>query len=140
MQHGYGGDKDQILKRLKRAEGQVRGLQRMVEDDTYCIDVLTQVSAATKALEAGANLPAIWAALATGRPVQPVTAAGGVRYSRREGDLRRALVERRGGLARDVAGVVSAGLGAVHSIGRWRDPAPALTQARRLVARSPAPG
>jgi DNA-binding FrmR family transcriptional regulator len=51
MQHGYGGDKDQILKRLKRAEGQVRGLQRMVEDDTYCIDVLTQVSAATKALE-----------------------------------------------------------------------------------------
>lgn len=51
MQHGYGGDKDQILKRLKRAEGQVRGLQRMVEDDTYCIDILTQVSAATKALE-----------------------------------------------------------------------------------------
>jgi DNA-binding FrmR family transcriptional regulator len=51
MQHGYGGDKDQIIKRLKRAEGQVRGLQRMVEDDTYCIDILTQVSAATKALE-----------------------------------------------------------------------------------------
>ena len=41
-----------IVKRLKRAEGQVRGLQRMVEDDTYCIDVLTQVSAATKALQA----------------------------------------------------------------------------------------
>lgn len=48
---GYAGDKDQIVKRLKRAEGQVRGLQRMVEDDTYCIDILTQVSAATKALE-----------------------------------------------------------------------------------------
>jgi DNA-binding FrmR family transcriptional regulator len=48
---GYSGDKDQIIKRLKRAEGQVRGLQRMVEDDTYCIDVLTQVSAATRALE-----------------------------------------------------------------------------------------
>lgn len=48
---GYSGDKDQIIKRLKRAEGQVRGLQRMVEDDTYCIDILTQVSAATKALE-----------------------------------------------------------------------------------------
>ena len=48
---GYAGDKDQIIKRLKRAEGQVRGLQRMVEDDTYCIDILTQVSAATKALE-----------------------------------------------------------------------------------------
>ncbi|WP_423918370.1 metal-sensitive transcriptional regulator [Frigoribacterium sp. 2-23] len=50
-QHGYVGDKEQILKRLRRAEGQVRGIQRMVEDDTYCIDVLTQVSAATKALE-----------------------------------------------------------------------------------------
>lgn len=48
---GYAGDKDQIIKRLKRAEGQVRGIQRMVEDDTYCIDILTQVSAATKALE-----------------------------------------------------------------------------------------
>lgn len=48
---GYSGDKEQIVKRLRRAEGQVRGIQRMVEDDTYCIDVLTQVSAATKALE-----------------------------------------------------------------------------------------
>ena len=49
---GYSGDKDAVLKRLRRVEGQVRGLQRMVEQDTYCIDVLTQVSAATKALEA----------------------------------------------------------------------------------------
>lgn len=48
---GYSGDKEQIVKRLRRAEGQVRGIQRMVEDDTYCIDVLTQVSAATRALE-----------------------------------------------------------------------------------------
>jgi CsoR family transcriptional regulator, copper-sensing transcriptional repressor len=48
---GYVADKDELLKRLRRAEGQVRGIQRMVEDDTYCIDVLTQVSAATKALE-----------------------------------------------------------------------------------------
>lgn len=48
---GYVEDKDQILKRLRRAEGQVRGIHRMVEEDTYCIDVLTQVSAATKALE-----------------------------------------------------------------------------------------
>lgn len=48
---GYSADKDAILKRLKRVEGQVRGLQRMVEQDTYCIDVLTQVSAATKALQ-----------------------------------------------------------------------------------------
>jgi DNA-binding FrmR family transcriptional regulator len=50
--HGYTDDKDAVLKRLRRIEGQVRGLQRMVEEDTYCIDVLTQVSAATKALQA----------------------------------------------------------------------------------------
>ena len=49
---GYSSTKDAHLKRLRRIEGQVRGLQRMVEADTYCIDVLTQVSAATKALEA----------------------------------------------------------------------------------------
>jgi DNA-binding FrmR family transcriptional regulator len=49
---GYAGNKDQVLARLKRVEGQVRGIARMVEDDTYCIDVLTQVSAATKALQA----------------------------------------------------------------------------------------
>src|SRR3954464_6692094 len=49
---GYAGNKDQLLARLKRVEGQVRGIARMVEDDTYCIDVLTQVSAATKALQA----------------------------------------------------------------------------------------
>lgn len=48
---GYIDNKQDILTRLKRAEGQVRGIQRMVDDDTYCIDVLTQVSAATKALE-----------------------------------------------------------------------------------------
>lgn len=48
---GYTEDKDAIQKRLRRIEGQVRGLQRMVGDDAYCIDVLTQVSAATKALE-----------------------------------------------------------------------------------------
>jgi CsoR family transcriptional regulator, copper-sensing transcriptional repressor len=49
---GYTDDKDAILKRLRRIEGQVRGLQRMVDEDTYCIDVLTQVSAVTKALQA----------------------------------------------------------------------------------------
>jgi len=47
----YSGDKDAYLKRLRRIEGQIRGLQRMVEDDKYCIDILTQVSAATKALQ-----------------------------------------------------------------------------------------
>lgn len=49
---GYIDNKDDQLRRLRRIEGQVRGLQRMVESDTYCIDILTQVSAATKALEA----------------------------------------------------------------------------------------
>jgi DNA-binding FrmR family transcriptional regulator len=49
---GYTQDKDAYLKRLRRIEGQVRGLQRMVESDTYCIDVLTQVSAVTRALQA----------------------------------------------------------------------------------------
>jgi DNA-binding FrmR family transcriptional regulator len=48
---GYSEGKEDLLKRLRRAEGQVRGIHRMVEEDTYCIDVLTQVSAATKALE-----------------------------------------------------------------------------------------
>lgn len=49
--HGYIDQKDELLKRLRRAEGQVRGVHRMVEEDAYCIDILTQVSAATKALE-----------------------------------------------------------------------------------------
>jgi DNA-binding FrmR family transcriptional regulator len=47
----YGNDKDAYLKRLRRIEGQVRGLQRMVEDEKYCIDILTQVSAVTRALQ-----------------------------------------------------------------------------------------
>lgn len=50
--HGYVDDKDALLNRLRKVEGQVRGIARMVEEDTYCINVLTQVSAATKALEA----------------------------------------------------------------------------------------
>ena len=49
--HGYAARKDSHLKRLRRVEGQIRGLQRMVEEDKYCIDILTQVSAATKALQ-----------------------------------------------------------------------------------------
>jgi len=51
MAHGYVDDKRALLARLRRAEGQVRGIARMVDEDTYCIDILTQVSAATKALE-----------------------------------------------------------------------------------------
>jgi DNA-binding FrmR family transcriptional regulator len=49
---GYADDKAAVLNRLRRIEGQVRGLERMVEEDAYCIDVLTQVAAATKALQA----------------------------------------------------------------------------------------
>jgi DNA-binding FrmR family transcriptional regulator len=49
--YGYTTSKDEYLKRLRRIEGQVRGLQRMVEDDKYCIDILTQVSAVTSALQ-----------------------------------------------------------------------------------------
>jgi CsoR family transcriptional regulator, copper-sensing transcriptional repressor len=49
--HGYSMDKADYVKRLKRIEGQVRGLQRMIDEDTYCIDILTQVSAVTKALQ-----------------------------------------------------------------------------------------
>ncbi|MEU0470263.1 metal-sensitive transcriptional regulator [Amycolatopsis sp. NPDC006131] len=48
---GYASDKDGYLTRLRRIEGQIRGLQRMVENDEYCIDVLTQIAAATKALQ-----------------------------------------------------------------------------------------
>ena len=49
--HGYLHKKDDYLKRLRRIEGQARGLQRMVDEEQYCIDILTQVSAATKALQ-----------------------------------------------------------------------------------------
>ena len=50
--NGYSADKDVYLKRLARIEGQVRGISRMVDEDKYCIDILTQVSAVTKALQA----------------------------------------------------------------------------------------
>lgn len=50
--HGYITNKDRYLDRLKRIEGQVRGIARMVDDEQYCIDILTQVSALTRALQA----------------------------------------------------------------------------------------
>ena len=53
---GYDDDKAAVQKRLRRVEGQIRGLQRMVEEDRYCIDVLEQVSAATRALQSVALL------------------------------------------------------------------------------------
>ena len=49
---GYLDRKDDYLKRMKRIEGQVRGIERLIDNDTYCIDILTQVSAVTKALQA----------------------------------------------------------------------------------------
>jgi CsoR family transcriptional regulator, copper-sensing transcriptional repressor len=51
VQRGYAGNKEAVQRRLRRIEGQVRGLQRMVEEDRYCINILEQVSAATKALQ-----------------------------------------------------------------------------------------
>ena len=51
MEHGYYDHKDDVLLRLRRIEGQIRGLQRMVEEDAYCIDILTQVTAASNALK-----------------------------------------------------------------------------------------
>lgn len=50
--HGYTADKDQLLKRLARIEGQVRGIARMIDEDRYCIDILTQLGAVDTALEA----------------------------------------------------------------------------------------
>jgi DNA-binding FrmR family transcriptional regulator len=49
--HAYAGNKDQLGKRLRRVEGQVRGIEKMVDDDRYCIDILTQISAAQAALD-----------------------------------------------------------------------------------------
>ena len=54
--HGYGDDKAKVLTRLRRIEGQVRAIEQMVENDRYCIDVLTQISASTSALRSVALL------------------------------------------------------------------------------------
>jgi len=56
QQHGYHSQKDALIKRLHRIEGQVRGIERMVADDRYCIDILTQVGAASTALDSLAFL------------------------------------------------------------------------------------
>ena len=52
MSHGYSKDKDALIKRLHRIEGQVRGIEKMVDDDRYCIEILTQIGAVRTALEA----------------------------------------------------------------------------------------
>ncbi len=51
MSHGYAKDKEALAKRLHRIEGQVRGIERMLEDDRYCVDILTQIAAVSTALE-----------------------------------------------------------------------------------------
>lgn len=50
--HGHGGDKEGLTRRLNRIEGQVRGLNKMVEEDRYCVDILTQIAAVRSALDA----------------------------------------------------------------------------------------
>ncbi|MDK8546635.1 metal-sensitive transcriptional regulator [Corynebacterium pseudodiphtheriticum] len=50
-EHGYSADKSRYLSRLRRIEGQTRGIQRMIDEDRYCIDIITQISAITSALE-----------------------------------------------------------------------------------------
>ena len=51
MTHGYADNKDKLIKRLHRIEGQVRGIERMVDEDRYCVDILTQIAAVNTALE-----------------------------------------------------------------------------------------
>ena len=75
--HGYVADKESLVRRLHRIEGQVRGIERMVDDDRYCIDILTQISAVTTALESVAFRilddhvnHCVAGALASGDPVE----------------------------------------------------------------------
>jgi hypothetical protein len=78
-------------------------------------------------IAAGPNFPAIWAAMATGRSVPPrIEPLVGIRFQWLEGDLRRALVQRRGGLVRDVFDCLAYAPGAVHTLWRANDPAPAM--------------
>jgi DNA-binding FrmR family transcriptional regulator len=79
-QHGYVADKERLVKRLHRIEGQVRGIERMIEEDRYCIDVITQISAVTTALESLAFRilddhvnHCVAGALASGDPVEAET-------------------------------------------------------------------
>ena len=86
---------------------------------------------------AGLNLPDVWARIATGRPPpeRPVTRVG-ARYQWLEGDIRRALVERRRGLVRDVAGSLAYGIGAHHSMMKASDPVPAIAMVGMLARRA----
>ena len=85
-------------------------------------------------IAAGPNFPAIWARMVTGRPVPPrMRPKEQIRFQWLEGDLRRALVQRRGGLVRDVVDCLSYAPGAVHTLWRWDDPVPTLRFLLRLV-------
>jgi predicted ATP-grasp superfamily ATP-dependent carboligase len=88
------------------------------------------------AAAAGPNLPAAWANLATQRPVEVEEARPGVRYQWLFGDILRALVEKRGGVSRDLLGCLSFARGATHSVWSARDPGPALSYARLLSSRA----
>jgi predicted ATP-grasp superfamily ATP-dependent carboligase len=85
-------------------------------------------------IAAGPNFPAIWARMVTGRPVPPrMRPKERIRFQWLEGDLRRALVQRRGGLVRDVVDCLSYAPGAVHTLWRWDDPVPTLRLLIRLA-------
>jgi hypothetical protein len=84
-------------------------------------------------IAAGPNFPDLWARVVTGRSLPPIPPVRtGVRFQWLEGDLRRALVQRRGGLLRDVIDCLSYARGAVHTTWRREDPAPALLSVMRL--------
>jgi hypothetical protein len=85
---------------------------------------------------AGTDLAGAWANLATGRPVEVHEPRIGVRYQWLEGDLRRAMVERKGGRLADVKSCLSYARGATHSVWSWSDPGPALSYVTRLSARA----
>ena len=81
---GYTMTKDDLQKRLRRIEGQVRGLQRMIDEDTYCIDVLTQVSAtATRCRASPSGCSTSTSGTASQRPSPPVVQKGRPRWPRR---------------------------------------------------------
>ena len=88
------------------------------------------------AVGAGCDLPSAWASLATERPVDIREAAPGVRYQWLEGDLRRAVVERRGGRAADIRSCLAYARGAVHSVWRFTDPGPGLSYSGALASRA----
>ena len=70
--HGYVNNKEKLAKRLRRVQARSRGIQQMIDDDRYCIDVITQVSAATKALQAAyLSSWAVTSARVFGRPLMP---------------------------------------------------------------------